>query len=124
MYDASAAVEPLSDISISGSNVLGDKAYGSLEIRNYVTEQKATYTISPKENTAEPWLCDFTLYKERHLAACFINKLKAFRRIATCYDKLTVSFFAFIHLSAICSLLSDTSDTILGIFQIGPNSST
>lgn len=105
VHDASAAVELLSGVSIAGSNILGDKAYGSTEIREYITGQNATYTIPPKDNTVEPWFCDFVLYKERHLVECFINKLKAFRRVATRYDKLAVSFLAFIHLAAICILL-------------------
>lgn len=36
---------------------------------------------------------------------CFFNKLKAFRRVATRYDKLASSFLAFVHLAAICILL-------------------
>ncbi len=98
-------MELLSGVSIAGSNILGDKAYGSAEIRSYITEQDAVYTIPPKENTVEPWFCDFVLYKERHLVECFINKLKAFRRVATRYDKLAVSFLAFIYLASICILL-------------------
>ena len=32
---------------------------------------------------------------------CFFNKMKAFRRVATRYDKLDASFIAFAHLAAI-----------------------
>ena len=49
--------------------------------------------------------CDVHIYKERHLVECFCNKLKVFRRVATRYDKLAVSFVAFIHLASICILL-------------------
>ncbi len=66
--------------------------------------QKASYTIPPKQNCPEPWDCDFALYKERHLVECFFNKLKAFRRVATRYDELAVSFMAFVHLASICIL--------------------
>ena len=102
VHDAKAAVELLSGVEIAGSNILGGKAYGAAEIRDYITRQNTTYTIPPKENTVEPWFCDFVLYKERYLVECFINKLKVFRRIATRYDKLAVSFLAFIYLGAIC----------------------
>ena len=105
IYDSKAAVDLLSGVRISGSNILGDKAYGAKEVRDYITEQNAAFTIPPKSNCTEPWHCDFHTYKERHLVECFFNKLKAFRRVATRYDKLAVSFAAFIHLASICILL-------------------
>ena len=86
--DSTVAIDVLSHIELSGSNVLGDKAYGIVAIRKYITSRGATYTIPPKSNTVTPWECDFHVYKERHLIECFFNKLKHFRRIATRYDKL------------------------------------
>ena len=80
-------------------------AYGTNSIRTYITEQRASYTIPPKSNVIEPWFCDFHTYKERHLIECFFNKLKVFRRVATRYDKLAVSFLAFVHLASIWILL-------------------
>ena len=77
IFDASVAVDLLSEVKISGSNILGDKAYGTNSIRTYITEQRASYTIPPKSNVIEPWFCDFHTYKERHLIECFFNKLKA-----------------------------------------------
>ena len=103
--DASVAVDLLSGVNISGSNILGDKAYGAKSIRAYIAEQGASYTIPPKSNVVEPWFCDFHTYKERHLIECFFNKLKVFRRVATRYDKLAVSFLAFVHLASIWILL-------------------
>ena len=94
IFDASVAVDLLSEVKISRSNILGDKAYGTKSIRTYITEQRASYTIPPKSNVIEPWFCDFHTYKERHLIECFFNKLKVFRRVATRYDKLAVSFLA------------------------------
>ena len=100
IFDASAAIDLLSEVKISGSNILGDKAYGTKSIRAYIAEQGASYTIPPKSNVFEPWFCDFHTYKERHLVECFFNKLKVFRRVATRYDKLAVSFLAFVHLAS------------------------
>ena len=105
IFDASAAIDLLSGVNISGSNILGDKAYGAKSIRAYIAEQGASYTIPPKSNVVEPWFCDFHTYKERHLIECFFNKLKVFRRVATRYDKLAVSFLAFVHLASIWILL-------------------
>ena len=105
VHDSKAAVELLSAVNIAGSNILGDKAYGTAAIQNYITEQNARYTIPPKENNPNPWNCDFWLYKERHLVECFFNKIKAFRRVATRYDKLATSFLAFVYVASICILL-------------------
>ncbi len=103
--DSEVAVDVLSHLNISQSNVLADKAYGTNEILDYIQRQDSEYTIPPKANTVNPWRCDWVLYKERHLIECFFQKLKWFRRIATRYDKLDVSFLAFIHLAAIMMLL-------------------
>lgn len=105
VYDAKVAIDLLSSMDIFGSNILGDKAYGAKKIKEYITEQNAVYTIPPREKFDTPWYCDFHIYKERHLVEYFFNKLKAFRREATRYDKLASSFLAFVHLAAICILL-------------------
>lgn len=68
-HDSAATVDLLAGVPLSGSNILGDKAYGAKYIRDYITQQGATYTILPKENCAEPWYCDFHTYKERHLGS-------------------------------------------------------
>lgn len=39
--------------------------------------------------------------KERHLVECFFNTIKAFRRVATRYDKLASSFLAFVRVASI-----------------------
>lgn len=101
IHDAKVAIELLSRVKITGSNILADKAYGSEQIRGYITAQGAVYTIPPKNNLIDPWFCDFCTYKERHVVECFFNKMKAFRRVATRYDKLASSFFAFVLLAAI-----------------------
>lgn len=99
--DGKAAVPLLSDLEIKGSNILADRAYGTNEIRNYISKHHAAYTIPPKSNCTHPWNCDFWLYKERHLVECFFNKIKAFRRVATRYDKLATSFLAFVYIASI-----------------------
>ena len=91
LHDSVLAIEVLEYVEIQGSNIIGDRAYGSLAIRTYLSNHEATYTIPPKKNTKEPWTVDWWLYKERHLIECFFNKLKHFRHIATRYDKLATS---------------------------------
>ncbi len=99
--DCQEAIPILSYLPIEGNNILADKAYGTNEVRDYIASQNATYTIPPKSNIKSPWECDFFLYKERHLVECFFQKIKNFRRIATRYDKLAISFLTFIYICAI-----------------------
>ena len=104
-HDSKHAIEILSKVKFEGSNVLGDKAYGTEAIRGYITDHNANYVIPPKSNNPNPWECDWWLYKERHLVECFFMKIKWFRRIATRYDKRDDSFLAFIYLAAIAVLV-------------------
>lgn len=53
------AIELLQELSIIGSHILGDKAYGSEAIRNWITTKQATYTIPPKTNSQHPWKVDW-----------------------------------------------------------------
>lgn len=95
------AIDVLSHLDITESNILADRAYGTNEILNYIQNQDSEYTIPPKSNTINPWKYDWWIYKERHLVECFFLKLKNFRRVATRYDKLATSFLAFVYIASI-----------------------
>ena len=77
-------------------DILADKAYGTKEIRTYLHDQSARYTIPPKVNTKQPWPFDKETYKRRNVIAHFFNRLKEFRRAETRYDKRDDSFLAFV----------------------------
>jgi len=51
--------------------------------------------IPPKANE-KPWPCDWHLYKERHLVECSFQKLKQYRGIAMCFNKLARRFLTFV----------------------------
>jgi transposase len=103
--DCVIATEVLGGVTLTGSIVMGDKAYGTAEIREFIEAKGGSYCIPPKANAAQPWDCDFYQYKERHLVECFFNKLKQFRHIATRYDKLSRSFLSFAFLASAMILL-------------------
>ena len=105
MNDSSAAIEVLSHVELAGSMIIGDKGYDSDEILLYIEDQDAMHTIPPRSNRNHQRKIDWWVYKERHLVECFFNKLKHFRRVATRYDKLASSFFAFVLLASISILL-------------------
>ena len=103
-HDAVATIPLLEQFEIEGSTILGDKAYGSETIRDWISAQGGSYTIPPKSNAKNPWKVDWFLYKERHLVECFFNRIKHFRRVATRYDKLAKSFLSFVYVAAIFKL--------------------
>lgn len=105
VHDSKIAVDVLSHIQLAGSMVLADRGYDADDILMYIEDQDARHTIPPKANRVYQRKCDWWRYKERHLVECFFNKLQRFRRVATRYDKLAESFFAFVLLASIAILL-------------------
>ena len=103
--DCKAAIDVLSHVELKGSMVIGDRGYDSDEIMLYIEDQEAVHTIPPRSNRKDQRAYDKERYKERHLVENFFNKLKHFRRVATRYDKLSSSFFAFVLLASISILL-------------------
>ncbi len=77
---------------------LADKAFDADWLRAEL-DRGAIAVIPPKSNRKETIPCDFHAYRWRHLIENFFCILKAFRRIATRYDKTDVSFGAMIHLA-------------------------
>ena len=52
--DSTYAIKLMNLTSIAGSNLLGDKAYGTKEILTYIQEHGAIVVIPPKSNAKEP----------------------------------------------------------------------
>jgi transposase len=93
----SVGVKPLiKDIDFEA--LLADKAFDIDWLRTELNERGAIAVIPPKANRKQPIACDFHMYRWRHLVENLFCKLKAFRRIATRYDKTDQSFSAMIYL--------------------------
>lgn len=86
-------------LKLKNKKVLADKAYSTLEIRQYLEKQGAKICIPDKINSKLTHTFDKELYKKRNIIERFFCKLQHYRRIATRYDKLSVSFSAFISLA-------------------------
>ena len=95
----SIGVEPLIT-GVAFDALLADKAFDIDWIRAELNERGTIAVIPPKADRARRIPCDFDIYKWRHLVENFFCNLKAFRRIATRYDKTDTSFAAAIHLVA------------------------
>ena len=77
-----------------------DKAYDSDAIRADLKARGIEPVIPPSANRKEMIPYDKGIYRQRNRVERLFSKLKQFRRVATRYDKLDLSFLAFIHLTA------------------------
>lgn len=78
-----------------------DKGYDSDAIRAYVNQLGGVAVIAVNSSRAQKPAFDEHLYRERHRIENLFARLKAFRRIATRYEKLTSTFAAMLCLACI-----------------------
>src|SRR5690606_4021021 len=81
--------------------VIADKGYDADSVRSCIRDQGATPNIPNRANRKRKYRWKKAIYRQRNLVERFFNKLKQFRHIATRYDKLGATFFAFIQLASI-----------------------
>ena len=99
--DINFAIPILEHVDIEGSQVLADRGYDSDKLLDYIYSRGGEPTIPSRKGAKFERRCDWWLYKERHLVEKFFLKLKAFRRIATRYDKLAFTYMGFVCLASI-----------------------
>jgi transposase len=80
---------------------VADKAYDSDAARGALIDLNICPVIPNKKNRLEPWPFEVETYKMRNRVERCVNKLKQFRRVATRYDKLAVTFRGFVVLACI-----------------------
>ena len=100
VHDSKKAKDLLEAVIHKDSHVLGDKAFDTDAIIEYIASKTAIAVIPPKKNRVDQRDYDKELYKNRNQIERFFNRLKNFRRIATRYDKLVSSFMALVQLAA------------------------
>jgi transposase len=93
----SVGVEPLIK-GLDYEALLADKAFDIDWLRAELNERDAVAVIPPEANREQPIACDFPMRRWRHLVEHRFCKNKAFRRIATRYEKTDKSFSAMIYL--------------------------
>ena len=81
--------------------VIADKGYDADRVRTHIRAQGAIPNIPNRSNRKKRYRWKKALYRQRNHVERFFNKLKQFRRVATRYDKLGATFFAFIKLAAV-----------------------
>ena len=80
--------------------VIADKGYDSRKVIDLIEEQGSIPVIPPRRNRKEQRAYDRELYKSRNVIERTVNKLKAYRRIATRYDRKAIYYLAFLHLAS------------------------
>ena len=88
IHDSKCAVELLSKVKLADKKVLGDKAFCSTSIRDFIQEQGGNVCIPDKTYSRALHEFDRELYKARNVVEHFFLRLKNHRHIATRYDKL------------------------------------
>ena len=101
VFDSKVAVELLKTVEITDKTVLADRAYGAVNIRDYICERTALSCIPDKINSKIKHSFDKEVYKQRNIIERFFNKVKNNRHIAMRFDKLAICFWNFVVLAAI-----------------------
>jgi transposase len=81
--------------------LVGDKGYSSRKVRRYLRQRGIGATIPTKRTERPRRTFDRELYRERNKVERCINRLKQFRRVATRYEKLAVTYLAMVTIAAI-----------------------
>ena len=80
--------------------LVGDKAFDGDRLREECIERDVNPNIPLKANRdPERWAFDAEGYKERNRVERLFGKAKQFRRIATRYEKLKVTYLGLLHLT-------------------------
>ena len=103
--DITCAIPLLEQIDIEGSHVLADRGYDSSHLIDYIYDHGGEPTIPSRKGAKFERRCDWWLYKERHLVEKLFLKLKAYRRIATRYDKLACTYLGFLCITKCLALM-------------------
>lgn len=81
--------------------LVGDKAYSSHKIRQYLRRHGSRSTIPRKSNAHRTGPFDRASYRQRNKIERLINRYKQFRRIATRYEKRAANYRAMWLIAAI-----------------------
>lgn len=87
------------------THLVMDKGYSSYKILSICQKKQIEAVVPPKLNFKHPWLYNKNIYIYRNEIERHFNRLKNFRRIATRYDKLDLSYSAFILIGMISLIL-------------------
>jgi putative transposase len=74
--------------------LIADKAYDCKKLREHLMARGVKPVIPNRKNRKRPYAFDAATYKRRNVVERTFCRLKDFRRFATRYDRLAVTFLA------------------------------
>jgi transposase len=98
--DIMCAQPMLEPFELEGKHVLADMGYDQEKLCEYIRSRGGTPVIPSRITNRIQRTIDKHEYKERHLVENLFQKLKNFRRLATRYEKLDITYFAVVSLAA------------------------
>lgn len=75
-------------VELNFERLIADRSYDADDFLQILFKTGAEVVIPPRKNRKASRDYDKHWYKERHLAECFINKIKHYRRIFSRFEKL------------------------------------
>lgn len=101
-----ADVKAAEEIQIpSERRVVADKGYDSSKFREAIWDAGACPCIPPLSTRKQPVRWHRGYYRKRHQVENFFQRIKRHRRVATRYDRLALSFLAFVQLAGVLDWL-------------------
>lgn len=89
---------------VTEGTLVADKGYDSDPLRCWLYERGTKPCIPPRSNRIDPSPYGKATYRKRHRVENFFERLKRYRRVATRYDKLAVTFMGFVQLATLLTL--------------------
>ena len=83
------------------TRVIADRGYAGQAFIDLVVQGGAEVVIPAHQRAKQPRDYDRWWYRERHVVACFINKITHFRRVFSRFDKLARRYLGFLHLTSV-----------------------
>jgi transposase len=93
-HDITQAVDLV--VELDFERLIADRSYDADDFIQILFKTGAEVVIPPRKNRKESRDYDKHWYKERHLAECFINKIKHYRRIFSRFEKLARRYLGFL----------------------------
>jgi transposase len=104
MHDLKA-IAPIVSV-LRGKRAVGDKGFDAAHFRATLRRRGARVCLAPRRNRRQAVSFHRGYYRCRHHVENFFCRIKRFRRISTRYDKLALTFFAFVQFAAVLDWLT------------------
>ena len=85
---------------VVGKVFIAETSYDASSLRARLAAKGIEAVIRPHPGRSEKVAYDQELYKERYRVEVYFNRIKHFRRVATRYDKLAVTYLGFLFLAS------------------------